>query len=144
MRDHEVIFVALAVALAGCPLAASTTTTTAAVSSRPIAASSAPVAAAADGAPSADGEHVIAGAIVRRQLEALHGLTPDQARAQLRKLGHDGTVSISEVTDSGGGHTYLEDCGQNKVCYTSGESGIGLHDDLTLFINPTLTIAPPP
>jgi hypothetical protein len=89
-------------------------------------------------------EQVIAGAIVRRQLAALHGLTPDQARQQLKKLGHDGKVTIDEVTDSGGGHTYVKQCGQNKVCYTSGESGIGLHDDLTLFINPTLKIAPPP
>jgi beta-lactam-binding protein with PASTA domain len=89
-------------------------------------------------------EQVITGAIVRRQLETLHGLTPDQARQQLNKLGHDGKVTIGEVTDSGGGHTYLKQCGQNKVCYTSGESGIGIHDDLTLYINPTLKIAPPP
>lgn len=87
---------------------------------------------------------VIAGAIVRSQLETLHGLTPDQARQQLKKLGHDGQVTIADVTDSGGGHTYLKDCGQNKVCYTSSESGIGVHDDLILFVNPTLKIAPPP
>ena len=89
-------------------------------------------------------EQVIQGAIVRRQLETLHGLTPDQAKQQLKKLGHDGPVSIGEVTDSGGGHTYLKACGQNKVCYTSGESGIGVHDDITLYINPTLKIAAPP
>ncbi len=89
-------------------------------------------------------EQVITGAIVRRQLETLHGLTPDQAKQQLRKLGHDGKVTIGEVTSTGGGHAYLKECGQNKVCYTSGESGIGIHDDLTLFINPTLKIAPPP
>ena len=142
MRDHEVIVVMLAAALAGCPLSASTTATTT-VSGRSIASSSAP-AAAADSAPAPPGEHVIAGAIVRRQLEALHGLTPDQAKEQLRKLGHDGKVSIGEVTDSGGGHTYVKECGENKVCYTSGESGIGLHDDLTLFVNPTLKIAAPP
>jgi len=142
MRDHEVIVVALATALAGCPLSASTTTTTT-MSARAVAPStSAPVAAAE--APEPPGEHVISGAIVRRQLETLHGLTPDQARQQLKKLGHDGNVSIGEVTDSGGGHTYIKACGDNKVCYTSGESGIGLHDDLTLFINPTLKIAPPP
>jgi len=89
-------------------------------------------------------EQVIVGAIVRRQLEALHGLTPDQAKQELKKLGHDGQVSIGEVTDSGGGHTYIKACGQNKVCYTSGESGIGVHDDITLYVNPTLKIAPPP
>lgn len=143
MRDHEVIIVALACALAGCPLTASTTTTTTTtVPGRAIAASSS--APAAGAGASASNEQIITGAIVRRQLEALHGLTPDQARQQLKKLGHDGKVSIGEVTDSGGGHAYLKDCGANKVCYTSGESGIGLHDDLTLYVNPTLTIAPPP
>lgn len=89
-------------------------------------------------------EQVITGAIVRRQLETLHGLTPDQAKRQLEKLGHDGNVSIGEVTDSGGGHTYIKECGQNKVCSTSGESGIGVHDDITLYINPTLKITAPP
>ena len=89
-------------------------------------------------------EQVITGAIVRRQLETLRGLTPDEAKQQLKKLGHDGKVSLGEVTDTGGGHTYLKACGQNKVCYTSGESGIGIHDDLTLYINPALKIAAPP
>lgn len=89
-------------------------------------------------------EQVIHGAIVRRQLEALHGMTPEQAKQQLRKLGHDGQVNVGVVTDHGGGQTYLEDCGENKVCYTSGESGIGLHDNITLYLNPTLNIAPPP
>ena len=89
-------------------------------------------------------EQVIHGAIVRRQLEALHGLTPDEAKQQLKKLGHDGKVSVGVVTDFGGGQTYIKACGQNKVCYTSGESGIGIHDDVTLYTNPTLKIAAPP
>jgi hypothetical protein len=87
---------------------------------------------------------VIHGAIVRRQLESLRGLTPDQAKAQLKKMGHDGEVKIGVVTDYGGGQSYIKECGQNKVCYTSTESGTGIHDPITLFINPTLTIAPPP
>jgi hypothetical protein len=89
-------------------------------------------------------EQVITGAIVRRQLESLHGLTPDEAKQQLKKLGHDAKVSVGVVTDSGGGQTYIKACGQNKVCYTSGESGFGIHDDVTLYINPTLKIAAPP
>jgi hypothetical protein len=89
-------------------------------------------------------EHVIAGAIVRRQLESLRGLSPDEAKQRLKKLGHDGKVSIGDVTTSGGSHAYIKECGQNKVCYTNGESGIGVHDDLVLYINPTLTIAAPP
>jgi beta-lactam-binding protein with PASTA domain len=89
-------------------------------------------------------EQVIHGAIVRRQLEALRGLTPDEAKQQLKKLGHDAKINVGVVTDSGGGQTYIKACGQNKVCYTSGESGIGMHDDITLYINPTLKIAAPP
>ena len=89
-------------------------------------------------------EQVITGAIVRRQLEALRGLSPDEAKQQLKKFGHDAKVSVGVVTDSGGGQTYIKACGQNKVCYTSGESGIGIHDDVTLYTNPTLKIAAPP
>jgi hypothetical protein len=87
---------------------------------------------------------VLAGIIVRRQLASLHGLTPDQAKQALKKMGHDGPVEVRDVTDYGGGRTYDKECGENKVCYTSSESGIGIHDLLTLFINPTLKIAPPP
>jgi hypothetical protein len=87
---------------------------------------------------------VLTGIIVRRQLAALHGLTPDQAKQELKKLGHDGPVHVRDVTDYGGGKTYIKECGENRVCSTSSESGIGLHDELTLFVNPTLKIAPPP
>jgi PASTA domain len=87
---------------------------------------------------------VIKGAIVRSQLLTLRGLTPDDAKVQLRKLGHDGEVRIGTVTDYGGGKTFDKDCGVNKVCYTSGESGIGIHDAVTLFINPVLKVAAPP
>lgn len=87
---------------------------------------------------------VLRGIIVRRQLASLHGLTPDQAKQELRKMGHDGPVQVRDVTDYGGGKSYIKECGENRVCYTSSESGIGIHDLLTLFINPTLKIAPPP
>jgi hypothetical protein len=140
MRGRELILVAVAVALGGCPLGTTTTTTTTTLTAgRPIASSSEPPAAETAPEPGR-----IRGAIVRSQLESLWGLSPDEARQQLKKLGHDGNVSVGAVTDSGGGQSYRKDCGENKVCYTSGESGIGLHDDLTLFINPTLKIAPPP
>jgi hypothetical protein len=84
------------------------------------------------------------GSIIRSQLATLHGLSPDQAKAALKKMGHDGAVKIGEITDSGGGHAFNKACGENKVCSTSGESGIGLHDDITLYINPKLSIALPP
>jgi hypothetical protein len=88
--------------------------------------------------------NVISNAIVRHQLKTLHGLTPDQAKLELKKLGHDGEVHIGTVTDHGGGKTFIKECGVNKVCYTSDEAGIGMHDQIILFINPVLTIASPP
>ena len=146
MRAHPLIVAAVTVALGGCPLGTTTTTTTTTFTAgRPVAARSAPSAAAAAPEPAPEpAPGKIRGAILRNQLEALRGLSPDDARQQLKQLGHDGNVTVGIVTDYGGGQTYLKDCGENKVCYTSGESGIGLHDDLTLFINPTLKIAPPP
>jgi hypothetical protein len=78
------------------------------------------------------------GQLVRDQLEALRGLTPDQARARLRQLGHDGRVSMGVV------ERYDATCGQDKVCDTSGDGGIGIHDDLVLHTNPKAEIAAPP
>jgi hypothetical protein len=132
----------LALALAGCPLHQSSTMamSSSASSSTPSNASNASSDDTAASAPSTG----IRGAIVRSQLETLNGMTPDQAKAQLKQLGHDGKVSLGEVTNAGGGHAFVEACGVNKVCGTSGGSGIGVHDDITLYLNPTLTIAPPP
>jgi hypothetical protein len=73
---------------------------------------------------------IITGAIVRRQLETLHGALARRRQAAAQDAQPRRKFSIGEVTDSGG-HTDLKRCGQNKVCYTSGESGIGIHDDLT-------------
>jgi len=78
------------------------------------------------------------------QLATLKGLTLDQAKQQLKKLGHDGEVTVAVVTNSGGGQTFVKDCGDNRVCEWSGESGISVHDDITLYTNPKLSIAPPP
>jgi hypothetical protein len=136
----------VALALAGCPLNHSSTM---AVSSSASASTS---SSASAGATRADGERAASeptsgsarSRIVRSQLEALHGLTPDQAKAQLKKYGHDGEVRLGVVTDMGGGETFVEACGIDKVCETSGSSGISIHDDITLYLNPVLTIAPPP
>ncbi len=129
-------------ALAGCPLHRSSTlsvSSSASASSSRAGSSGSSRAATSD--PPSSGIH---GAIVRSQLEALHGMTPDQAKAQLLKYGHDGKVSLGVVTDYGGGQTFQQACGVNKVCETSGGPGISLHDDITLYLNPVLTIAPPP
>jgi hypothetical protein len=149
MRDHVPALAAtlLGLALAGCPLNHSSTLSASSSGSMPSAASSSSSSSPSSGG--ADDEAAaptsgIRGAIVRSQLETLNGLTPDQARVKLKQFGHDGNVTLGEVTDSGGGHTFVKACGVNKVCDTSGGSGISVHDDITLYLNPTLTIAPPP
>ncbi len=83
------------------------------------------------------------GRIIRDQLQSLRGMTPDQAKQQLKKWGHRGKVTVAVVSDTGGGHSFDKDCGENKVCDTS-SAGMGLEDDLILYLNPKLTIAPPP
>jgi|GEM_PF-5568352 len=138
MRAHHVLAVGI-LALAGCPLNHASTMSASTSSASSSSGSRAPEEAEASAPRSG-----IHGAIVRSQLETLRGMTPDEAKAQLKKFGHDGKVSLGEVTSSGGGHAFIESCGVNKVCDTSGGSGIGVHDDITLYLNPTLTIAPPP
>ncbi|MEO7730492.1 MAG: hypothetical protein ABIY55_05930 [Kofleriaceae bacterium] len=144
MRTHNALGAAiLALALAGCPLDHASTMSASSSSSSSTPSSSGTSAGAGDERepPPSSGMH---GSIVRSQLETLRGMTPDQAREQLKKFGHDGEVKLGVVTNSGGGQTFIQACGVNKVCETSGESGISVHDDITLYLNPTLTIAPPP
>lgn len=81
----------------------------------------------------------IAGAIVRAQLATLIGKKPDEARAALRKYGHDGEVKVAP-----NGKRFYEGCGDARVCaFDVPESGMGVHDPITLFVNPGLTIAAP-
>ena len=87
--------------------------------------------------------HVFKGMVVRDQLRTLIGLTPEQAKAQLVKFGHDGEVVIATVMNSGGGESFVKGCGENRVCELSEDAGMGIHDPITLYINPHLTIAPP-
>ena len=78
------------------------------------------------------------GSLVREQLEALHGLSPDDARARLKQLGHVGKVTTGVVV------SFDPKCGQNKVCGTSHDGGIDIHDDVELLLNPKLQISTPP
>lgn len=78
------------------------------------------------------------GMLVRDQLLPLVGLTVEQAKQQLAKLGYDGKLELSEQ------YQYDDKCGQNKVCGVEPEAGIGVHDELRLLINKQLTIAAPP
>jgi len=73
----------------------------------------------------------IAGAIVRSQLAALIGKTPAQARAALATYGHDGHVTVEPTARD------VPDCAAGRVCgFDVPESGMGIHDAITLYVNP--------
>lgn len=78
------------------------------------------------------------GRLLREDLAKLIGLTVDQAKAELKKMGHDGAVNVETEQQ------FVKKCGADKVCEVQPEEGTGLHDDITLYINPKLTIAAPP
>ncbi len=80
----------------------------------------------------------ISGAIVRSQLLALIGKEPAAARAALESYGHDGEVKVAP------GPRFYDDCGKDRVCaFDVPESGMGIHDPITLYVNPGLQIAAP-
>ena len=81
----------------------------------------------------------ISGAIVRAQLKALLGLPPDKAKAKLVSYGHDGEVTVARASK------FVEGCGEDRVCgFDVSEAGIGVHDSITLYVNPGLKLARPP
>lgn len=80
----------------------------------------------------------INGAIVRDQLEQLIGVTPDEAKAKLRSFGHDGEVKVEASSK------FYEKCADGKVCDISRPfSGMGVHDDITLYTQKGLKIVGP-
>jgi len=81
-----------------------------------------------------DGPHQIGGALVRAQLEKVRGMTIAEARSYLKSLGHDGEVAIWEQP------TFSNSCGVQKVCAASPEGGTGIHDRVTLVINPNSSV----
>jgi hypothetical protein len=78
------------------------------------------------------------GQLMRDQIETLRGMTPDAAIQRLAQLGHDGKVTVGVVVQ------FDPTCGQNKVCATSRDGGMGIHDDIELALNPQVTISAPP
>jgi beta-lactam-binding protein with PASTA domain len=78
-----------------------------------------------------EGPRTIAGALVRAQLERLHGMSIPDAKTYLKSIGHDGEVAIFEQ------HTFSQRCGVKKVCSVEPESGTGIHDRVTLVVNPS-------
>jgi beta-lactam-binding protein with PASTA domain len=81
----------------------------------------------------------ISGAVVRDQLAALLGKTPADARKLLESYGHDGRVKVEPDTK------FNDGCADGRVCgFSVSESGMGIHDEITLYTNPKLTIGGPP
>jgi len=81
-----------------------------------------------------EGPHRISGALVRAQLEKVRGMTIADAKTYLKSLGHDGEVAIFEQP------TFSNSCGVKKVCEVSPEGGTGIHDRVTLVINPNANV----
>ncbi len=78
-------------------------------------------------------------AVGRSQLRALLGKTPDEARQALKGYGHDGKVTV-EAADR-----FHDECGDQRVCgFSAAESGMSVHDDIILYVNPGLSISAPP
>jgi hypothetical protein len=81
----------------------------------------------------------ISGAVVRDQLAALLGKTPADARKLLESYGHDGRVKVEPDSK------FHDGCADGRVCdFSVSESGMGIHDEITLYTNPKLTIGGPP
>jgi beta-lactam-binding protein with PASTA domain len=72
------------------------------------------------------------GMIVRGQLLPLVGLTVEQGKAQLAKLGYKGKVLIETPQQ------FIDKCGMNHICDVSPESGVSATDPeerLTFVVN---------
>ena len=74
---------------------------------------------------------------LQQQLLALRGLTVDQARQQLRRIGHDGPVKVLRLDKHQSG------CAPERVCDVVRGRARDLHDEITLWLNPGLDIAAP-
>jgi hypothetical protein len=74
---------------------------------------------------------------LQQQLLALRGLTVDEARVQLRRIGHDGPVKVLRLDKHQSG------CAPERVCDVARGRARDLHDEITLWLNPRLDIVAP-
>jgi hypothetical protein len=84
----------------------------------------------------------ISNTVLRRDFDQMPGMTVEQATKLAKSVGHDGPVRVEKLGE------FMAGCKANTVCRGSdergGQSGMSIHDPLILWVNPTLTIAPPP
>jgi len=81
-----------------------------------------------------EGAHRFGGSLVRDQLVKVRGMTVAAAKAYLQGLGHDGEIAVWEQP------TFARGCAAQTVCDVAPEAGTGLHDRVTLVINPDATV----
>lgn len=85
---------------------------------------------AATGAPGAE-------TTLQQQLLALRGLTVDEARQQLRRVGQDGPVKVLRL------YKHQSGCAPERVCdVVRGRAG-DPHGEIQLWLNPKLELAAP-
>lgn len=89
------------------------------------------------GTPGAATSSGIAETTLQQQLLGLRGLTVDEARVQLRRIGHDGPVKVLRLDKHQSG------CAPERVCDVARGRARDLHDEITLWLNPRLDIAAP-
>lgn len=129
-RTH---WIAVAVLWAGCSVAARLGVTTGAGPA------AAPATAQPGGLAAASGPEAqpFPGQIVQRQVAELVGLTIDQARQKLRQLGHDGAVKVVRLDK------HMSGCAPERVCNVGPTFSFSVHDEVQLWLDPTLDIAAP-
>jgi beta-lactam-binding protein with PASTA domain len=78
------------------------------------------------------------GQVRKHQMEALAGLTPDEAKKKLKSYGHDGEVEVRPHREHWNG------CQMGRVCQANPPGGTGIHDLVVLIVNPELNVGGPP
>jgi hypothetical protein len=72
----------------------------------------------------------IKGAIVRSQLEKIRGMTVPEAKKFLSaQYGFTGDIKVYTLQQ------HVANCEKDRICSWDSESGIGIHDDLTVYTN---------
>jgi hypothetical protein len=89
------------------------------------------------GAPSASGPTAHPGVLWSDELKPLLGMTVDEAKQYLRKVGHTGPVTISTLG------TFDDACGVDRICDVEHPGGVGVTGEITLDINPVIETAEP-
>ena len=78
------------------------------------------------------------GQLVRDQLKPVKGMKLPAAEAYLRKLGWTGKFHVMAPMQ------FLSGCAADTICGYDQDAGIGIHEDLSVYMNKKADIAMPP